>query len=67
MLGQSWQYSGGGYTVMQLLLTEVANERFPDVMSTLGARPARDDEQHTSNRYRARGVREPRPATTAPV
>jgi len=33
--GESWRYSGGGYTVLQRLLTEVTNEPFPDVMTKL--------------------------------
>ncbi|MFT4605592.1 MAG: CubicO group peptidase (beta-lactamase class C family) [Rhodothermales bacterium] len=31
--GESWQYSGGGYTLMQLLLADVADQAFPDIVS----------------------------------
>jgi CubicO group peptidase (beta-lactamase class C family) len=31
--GSKWSYSGGGYTVMQLLLTEVTGSAFPDLLS----------------------------------
>lgn len=30
--GESWRYSGGGYTVMQLMLSNVAGETFPQLM-----------------------------------
>lgn len=30
--GSQWRYSGGGYTVMQLLLTDVAGEPFPQIL-----------------------------------
>jgi CubicO group peptidase (beta-lactamase class C family) len=30
--GALWRYSGGGYTVMQLLLSDVAGKPFPEVM-----------------------------------
>lgn len=30
--GSLWRYSGGGFTVMQLLLTEVTGESFPELM-----------------------------------
>jgi CubicO group peptidase (beta-lactamase class C family) len=30
--GQSWLYSGGGYTIMQVLLTDVTGESFPHLM-----------------------------------
>ena len=30
--GESWMYSGGGYTIMQLLITEMENKSFPDIM-----------------------------------
>ncbi len=31
--GESWRYSGGGYTVMQLMLGDVAGKTFPQLMS----------------------------------
>lgn len=31
--GESWQYSGGGYTVMQIALSDVTGERFEDIMA----------------------------------
>lgn len=33
--GSIWRYSGGGYTVLQLLLTDVTGESFPDLMKRL--------------------------------
>ncbi|MDX2030736.1 MAG: serine hydrolase [Blastocatellia bacterium] len=33
--GTKWRYSGGGYTVMQLLLTDVTGKPFPDLMEEL--------------------------------
>jgi CubicO group peptidase (beta-lactamase class C family) len=30
--GQSWSYSGGGYVVTQLLMTETSGQTFPEVM-----------------------------------
>ncbi len=30
--GSTWRYSGGGYTVMQLLVTELAGRPFPELM-----------------------------------
>ena len=30
--GTNWRYSGGGYTVMQLLLADVSSKSFPDYM-----------------------------------
>lgn len=32
--GESWMYSGGGYTIMQLLMTEVEGKSFPEIMET---------------------------------
>jgi CubicO group peptidase (beta-lactamase class C family) len=29
---QSWRYSGGGYTIMQVLMTDVTHRSFPDLM-----------------------------------
>ena len=33
--GQSMRYSGGGYTIMQVLLTDVTGQSFPDLMHDL--------------------------------
>lgn len=30
--GESWMYSGGGYTIMQLMMTDVEGKPFPDIM-----------------------------------
>ncbi len=30
--GESWMYSGGGYTIMQLMMTDVDKESFPSLM-----------------------------------
>ncbi|MCU0357815.1 MAG: beta-lactamase family protein [Cyclobacteriaceae bacterium] len=30
--GESWMYSGGGYTIMQLLMTDVERKPFPTIM-----------------------------------
>jgi CubicO group peptidase (beta-lactamase class C family) len=30
--GESWQYSGGGYTIMQLMITDTENRQFPETM-----------------------------------
>lgn len=30
--GEGWRYSGGGYTVMQLLMSDVAGQPFPELM-----------------------------------
>lgn len=30
--GESWQYSGGGYTIMQLMLTDIEQRAFPEIM-----------------------------------
>jgi CubicO group peptidase (beta-lactamase class C family) len=38
--GSVWNYSGGGYTVMQMLLTDVTGESFPDLMTRLVLKPA---------------------------
>ena len=38
--GERWQYSGGGYCVLQLLLQETIGRRFPDVMRELVLQPA---------------------------
>ena len=38
--GESWQYSGGGYTVMQQLLADVADKPFVDLMQERVLAPA---------------------------
>jgi CubicO group peptidase (beta-lactamase class C family) len=30
--GESWKYSGGGYTIMQLMITDLERKSFPDIM-----------------------------------
>lgn len=30
--GESWMYSGGGYTIMQLMITDLDQQQFPDIM-----------------------------------
>jgi CubicO group peptidase (beta-lactamase class C family) len=37
--GTIWRYSGGGYTVMQLLLTEITGKSFPDILEGEVLRP----------------------------
>ena len=37
--GSRWRYSGGGYTVAQLLMTEVSGQPFPKLMRTLVLKP----------------------------
>jgi hypothetical protein len=38
--GTLWRYSGGGYVVMQLLLTEVSGKPFPQLLQDLVLQPA---------------------------
>jgi CubicO group peptidase (beta-lactamase class C family) len=38
--GTTWRYSGGGYTILQLLLTEVESKPFPQILDDLVLRPA---------------------------
>jgi len=38
--GKIWRYSGGGFTVMQLLLTDVTGRAFPELMSEWVLKPA---------------------------
>ena len=38
--GESWRYSGGGYTVMQLAMTDVAKQEFVPLMDELVLKPA---------------------------
>lgn len=33
--GESWRYSGGGYTVMQLMMSDIADKPFPELLSEL--------------------------------
>lgn len=30
--GESWMYSGGGYTIMQLMITDIEQKSFPEIM-----------------------------------
>ncbi|WKK66513.1 serine hydrolase [Lutimonas zeaxanthinifaciens] len=30
--GESWMYSGGGYTIMQLMITDIEGRKFPEIM-----------------------------------
>ena len=39
--GSAWRYSGGGYTVLQQLMSDVAGRPFPELMNRLVLRPAR--------------------------
>ena len=32
--GESWMYSGGGYTIMQLMMTDLEGKSFPEIMQT---------------------------------
>jgi CubicO group peptidase (beta-lactamase class C family) len=36
---QSWRYSGGGYTIMQVLMTDVTGRSFPDLMRDTVLKP----------------------------
>ena len=38
--GTTWRYSGGGYTILQLLLTETQHKPFPQILHDLVLRPA---------------------------
>ncbi len=38
--GESWRYSGGGYTIMQLAMTDVAGADFPALTDELILKPA---------------------------
>ena len=37
--GESWQYSGGGYTIVQLLLSDIVRKPFPEIMSEMVLQP----------------------------
>ncbi|WP_157960436.1 serine hydrolase [Marinimicrobium alkaliphilum] len=37
--GESWGYSGGGYTVMQLLMSDVSGQPFPGLMRSIVLEP----------------------------
>ena len=56
--GSKWRYSGGGYTVMQQLMTDVTGKPFPRVHARSGARADGHDGQHVraaaAGRQRAR-------------
>ncbi|MFT7239339.1 MAG: CubicO group peptidase (beta-lactamase class C family), partial [Cyclobacteriaceae bacterium] len=32
--GESWRYSGGGYTIMQLMITDLERQSFPEIMQS---------------------------------
>lgn len=32
--GESWQYSGGGYTIMQLMITDIEGKSYPEIMQS---------------------------------
>jgi CubicO group peptidase (beta-lactamase class C family) len=38
--GTMWRYSGGGYVILQLLMTDVTGEPFPKIMQDLVLQPA---------------------------
>lgn len=38
--GESWRYSGGGYTVMQLMISDVAEKPFPQLLQERVLEPA---------------------------
>lgn len=38
--GESWRYSGGGYTIMQLAMMDVSGESFPALTDALVLKPA---------------------------
>jgi CubicO group peptidase (beta-lactamase class C family) len=37
--GESWQYSGGGYTIVQLLLSDIVGKSFPEIMAEMVLQP----------------------------
>lgn len=37
--GESWMYSGGGYTIMQLMITDLEQKQFPEIMQTAVLNP----------------------------
>lgn len=37
--GQNWQYSGGGYTVIELLMSDVLKQSFPQLMKSILLEP----------------------------
>lgn len=39
--GESWRYSGGGYTIMQLAMTDVSGTSFPALTDELVLKPAK--------------------------
>lgn len=38
--GTNWRYSGGGYVILQMLMSDVTDKAFPEVMNELVMRPA---------------------------
>src|SRR5713226_2401018 len=38
--GMAWDYSGGGYVILQMLLTDVTQQPFPRTLNSLVLRPA---------------------------
>jgi CubicO group peptidase (beta-lactamase class C family) len=55
--GTIWRYAGGGYTVMQQLLMDVAGRPFPSLLAELVLRPLGMRTAPTSNRSRKPGAR----------
>ncbi len=56
--GESWQYSGGGYTIMQLMISDMEGEPFPDIMrknvlDPLGMSTSTFEQPLPQNRYDA--------------
>lgn len=37
--GESWMYSGGGYTIMQLMISDIEGQPFPEIMETNVLKP----------------------------
>ena len=37
--GESWMYSGGGYTIMQLMITDLQGNTFPDIIQSAVLNP----------------------------
>ena len=57
---QSWRYSGGGYTIMQVLMCDVTRRSFPDLMRDSVLNPlgmqSSTYEQPLSDKWRARAA-----------
>lgn len=47
--GESWMYSGGGYTIMQLMITDLEQKRFPEIMQTAVLNPLGMEESTFEN------------------